>query len=67
MEETTIFTVPELAKRFNIKQKTVYQWLRKYDLPVHRVGKFYFFKSTELEKWFDQFKVGSFSDDQVEV
>ncbi len=51
VEETWI-NIDEAADYFGVKPATVREWIRKgKDIPVHKIGKQWKFKYSELDEW----------------
>ncbi len=46
-----ILTVDEVAAYLKLAPKTVYKLVSNKQIPAFRVGKFWRFKKTEIEKW----------------
>ena len=44
-------TVRDVAKLFNVSEKTIYRWIEKLDLPAYRINKQFRFNQTELLEW----------------
>jgi excisionase family DNA binding protein len=45
------YSVDEIATHLGIARETVYRWIDRKGLPAHRIGKFWKFKLTEVDKW----------------
>ena len=41
----------EAAKYMDVTKDTVRKWIKKTDIPAHRVGKLWKFKKSELDVW----------------
>ena len=44
-------TVEDVCKYFSSTKETVYRWIKKNDMPAHRVGKRWLFDRAELDAW----------------
>jgi excisionase family DNA binding protein len=44
-------SVDEIADHIGIKKDTVYKWVRKRNMPFHKVGKLLKFQIKEVDKW----------------
>ena len=44
-------SVDEIADHLGIKKDTVYKWVRKRNLPFHKMGKLLKFQIKEVDKW----------------
>ncbi len=44
-------SVEEIAQYLGISKDTVYSWLTTKRLPGHRVGRFWKFKTEEVDEW----------------
>ena len=44
-------SVAEICTYLGIKRDTVYKWIRKKELPAHRVGKLWKLKVSEVDEW----------------
>jgi excisionase family DNA binding protein len=43
--------VEEIAHYLGISRDTVYSWVGKTDIPVHKVGRLWKFKTDEIDAW----------------
>lgn len=44
--------IEEASDYIGVKVVTMRQWIKKYDtIPAHKIGKFWKFKKSELDKW----------------
>lgn len=41
----------EAANYMGITKDTVRNWIKKTDIPAHKIGKFWRFKRSELDDW----------------
>lgn len=46
-----MLTVADVREYLSVTNETVYAWIKKTDIPAHRVGKRWMFDKTELEAW----------------
>ena len=44
-------SVDEIAAHLGVSRETVYRWIDSRALPGHRIGKFWKFKTSEVDKW----------------
>ncbi|QKL50929.1 methylation-associated defense system helix-turn-helix domain-containing protein MAD1 [Ralstonia pseudosolanacearum] len=44
-------SVEEIAEYLGVSKDTVYAWISKRNMPAHRVGRFWKFKSDEVDQW----------------
>ena len=44
-------SVDEIAQYLGISNDTVYRWIDTYDMPAHRLGRFWKFKRDEVDSW----------------
>jgi len=51
-------TVREVAKLFNVSEKTIYRWIKDGGIPAYRVNEQYRFHRAELLEWSTANKVG---------
>ena len=50
--EDNYISIDEAAEYLGIKTVTLRNWIKKkLDLPVHRIGKLWKFKRSELDEW----------------
>jgi len=45
------FSVDEIAAYLGVSRETVYRWIDAKGLPAHRIGKFWRFKTSEVDAW----------------
>lgn len=43
--------IPEAAEYLGVTKDTIRNWIKKTNIPAHRVGKFWRFKISELDAW----------------
>ena len=41
----------EAANYLCVKKETVRNWIKKTDIPAHKIGKLWKFKKSELDSW----------------
>ena len=56
-------SVEEIAKYLGVSKDTVYGWIATKDLPAHKVGRLWKFKTDEVDDWV---RTGKASYDQKE-
>lgn len=56
-------SVEEIAEYLGVSKDTVYGWINKKDLPAHKVGRLWKFKTGEVDDWV---RHGKASDDHEE-
>jgi len=56
-------SVEEIAEYLGVSKDTVYGWIAKKDMPAHKVGRLWKFKTDEVDDWV---RCGKASDDQKE-
>lgn len=43
--------VEEVAAYLGVTKETIRNWIKKTDIPAHRIGKLWKFKRSELDEW----------------
>ena len=43
--------VEDAAAYLGVTQETIRNWIKKTDIPAHRIGKLWKFKRSELDEW----------------
>lgn len=43
--------IEEAAKYMGVTKETIRNWIKKTDIPAHKIGKLWKFQKSELEKW----------------
>jgi len=43
--------VEEAAAYLGVTKETIRNWIKKTDIPAHRIGKLWKFKRSELDEW----------------
>lgn len=43
--------IEEAAKYMDVTKDTIRNWIKKTDIPAHKVGKLWKFKRSELDEW----------------
>ena len=41
----------DAAKYLDVRKDTVRSWIKKTDIPAHKIGKLWKFKRSELDEW----------------
>lgn len=44
-------SITEAAAHLGVKVDTVRAWIKKTDIPAHKIGKLWKFKISELDEW----------------
>ena len=44
-------SIDEIADYMGVKTVTVRSWLKKTDIPAHKIGRQWKFKRTEIDEW----------------
>lgn len=44
-------SVDEVARYLGIKRDTLYKWIKRTDIPAHKVGRLWKFKLSEVDLW----------------
>jgi excisionase family DNA binding protein len=44
-------SVEEIAEYLGVSKNTVYAWINKRNMPAHRIGRLWKFKSEEIDEW----------------
>lgn len=45
------FSVEEIAEYLGVSKDTVYAWISKRNMPAHRIGRLWKFKTDEVDEW----------------
>lgn len=56
-------SVDEIAGYLGVSRDTIYGWIAKREMPAHKVGRLWKFKSDEVDSWV---RAGKASDDDKE-
>lgn len=56
-------SVEEIAGYLGVSKDTIYGWITKRDMPAHKVGRLWKFKSDEVDSWV---RAGKASDESGE-
>jgi len=56
-------SVDEIAGYLGVSRDTIYGWIAKREMPAHKVGRLWKFKSDEVDSWV---RAGKASDDDNE-
>lgn len=55
MENTVMLdrwlSVEEIAEYLGVSKDTIYAWINKRNMPAHRIGRFWKFKTDEVDVW----------------
>lgn len=43
--------IGEAATHLGVTKETIRNWIKKTDIPAHRIGKLWKFKLSELDEW----------------
>jgi len=46
-----ILTIDEVARYLKVSEKTVYEWVKRREIPAGKIGTAWRFKKSELEQW----------------
>lgn len=57
-------SVEEIAEHLGVSKDTVYGWIAKKDMPAHKVGRLWKFKTDQVDGWV---RNGQAADDQRET
>ena len=44
-------SLEDAANYLGVKKETVRSWIKKTDIPAHKIGKLWKFKKSELDTW----------------
>jgi excisionase family DNA binding protein len=44
-------SVEQIALHLNVKALTIYKWLERKQMPAHKVGRLWRFKTSEIDQW----------------
>lgn len=44
-------SVDEISKHLGVSKDTVYAWVNKKNMPAHRIGRLWKFKTDEVDDW----------------
>ncbi len=44
-------SVEEIAEYLGVSKDTVYSWISKRNMPAHRIGRLWKFKTDEVDEW----------------
>lgn len=56
-------SVEEIGGYLGVSKDTVYGWIAKRDMPAHKVGRLWKFKSDEVDSWVKAGKASTKSDE----
>lgn len=57
-------SVEDIAEHLGVSKDTVYGWIAKKDMPAHKVGRLWKFKTDEVDGWV---RNGQAADEQKEI
>jgi excisionase family DNA binding protein len=57
-------SVEEISKHLGVTKDKVYRWIDNRRLPVHKIGRLWKFKLTDVDNWVRMGKVEDFPPDQ---
>ncbi len=57
-------SVEDIAEHLGVSKDTVYGWIAKKDMPAHKVGRLWKFKTDEVDGWV---RNGQAADEQREI
>lgn len=57
-------SVVEIADYLGVSKESIYRWVDKGTIPAHRLGKFWKFKTDEVDDWI---KSGNAADESLEA
>jgi excisionase family DNA binding protein len=55
-------SVEEVAEYLGVSKDTIYAWISKLNMPAHRIGRFWKFKTDEVDEWV---RSGGAADDET--
>lgn len=47
----SLLTIEDLIEKFNVDQKTIYNWRKEKNLPFIKIGRQIYFREEALNKW----------------
>ena len=50
-EEGYIYKLEETAEYLGVTKDTIRNWIKKTDIPAHKIGRLWKFKLTEVDGW----------------
>ncbi|MBN2443257.1 MAG: helix-turn-helix domain-containing protein [Spirochaetales bacterium] len=54
--ENRWYSITEMTEYLGIKKDTLYKWIKRKDIPVHKVGKLWKFRLEEVDSWIKEGK-----------
>ena len=51
MKDDRWLSVGEIAAYLGIKRDTVYKWIKRRELPAHKAGRLWRFRTDEVDNW----------------
>lgn len=52
-------SLEDIAEHLKVSTDTIHRWIRARKIPVHRIGRFWRFKVSEVDEWVLAGKAGS--------
>ena len=49
-----LLSVNDICEYLGIGRDTVYKWIKAQNLPAYRIGRFWKFRKTEVDKWLEK-------------
>ena len=46
-----LFSLEETAEYLGVTKDTIRNWIKKTDIPAHKIGRLWKFKLTEVDEW----------------
>lgn len=59
MKPESWVSLEEIAEHLKVSTDTIHRWIRARRIPVHRVGRFWRFRVTEVDAWVVAGKAGT--------
>jgi len=51
MQKDRWLSVDEIASYLGVKRDTIYKWIKRKNLPAHKVGRLWKFRVHEIDQW----------------
>jgi len=58
MTDDRWLSVDEIAAYLGIRPPTVYKWIERRQMPAHKVGRLWKFRTQEIDRWVKSGKAG---------
>ena len=55
-ERDRLMTLQDVAEYLQVKERTIYQWAQKGDIPAFKLGNVWRFKRQDIDLWIDERK-----------